>query len=119
MLTCRWRSAEIMRWAHPARSPSDRTSTSEVLRATLAVPGPYCDRIDERDRAQECASAKRKVVCYDRPLADGRFLGMVSVQMHARASVATVVSMCPGSDVTADDAIGRAKAWAHVHYPIE
>jgi hypothetical protein len=67
----------------------------------------------------EYESAKRKVVCYAQPLADGRFLGMVSVQTLERGSVGAVVYKCPGSDVTADDAIVRAKAWAHVHYPVD
>ena len=68
---------------------------------------------------KEYESANHNEVCYAQPLADGRFLGVVSVQTHHRGSVANVVYKCPGSDLTADDAIVRAKAWAHVHYPVD
>jgi hypothetical protein len=67
---------------------------------------------------KEYESAKRTVVCYVQPLADGRFLGFVSVRDDAER-MPVVVHKCPGSDVTADDAIARAKAWSHVHYPID
>lgn len=58
------------------------------------------------------------MVCYAQPLANGRFVGLVSVQTHGERT-AMIVHKCPGSDMTADDAIVRAKAWAHVHYPID
>jgi len=75
--------------------------------------------LEEQAMPKEYESAKRSVVCYAQPLADGRFLGLVSIQTHDAGSVATIVHKCPGSDVTADDAIVRAKAWAHVHYPVD
>ena len=68
---------------------------------------------------KEYESAKRMIVCYPRPLADGRFLGIVTIQAHEAESTAVIVHECQGSDVTADDAVVRAKAWAHVHYPVD
>lgn len=41
-------------------------------------------------------SARRTVVCHAQPLADGRFMGLVSVQTHEAGSVATIVHRCSG-----------------------
>ena len=68
---------------------------------------------------KEYQSTKRTVVCYAQPLADGRFIGLVSVSTPQSRSGAMVVHKCQGSDLTADDAVVRAKAWAHVHYPVD
>jgi hypothetical protein len=66
---------------------------------------------------REYRGTERTVVCYAQPLANGRFIGMVSVK--AAGDGAMVVHKCPGSDVTSDDAVARAKAWAHVNYPVD
>jgi len=68
---------------------------------------------------KEYQSTERSVVCYAQPLADGRFIGLVSVSTPQATSNAMVVHKCQGSDLTAEDAVVRAKAWAHVHYPVD
>ena len=68
---------------------------------------------------KEYQSTKRTVVCYAQPLADGRFIGMVSISTNQGSQSSVLVHQCQGSDLTAEDAIVRAKAWAHAHYPVD
>lgn len=68
---------------------------------------------------KEYRSTRRTVACYAQPLADGRFIGMVSVNTLQAGAAAMVVHKCQGSGLTADDAVARAKAWAHVHDPVD